>query len=210
MNTVVKIVLALIVAGLAYVTWESVARPVRFDKIQLAREEVLQKQLKKLTTFEEAYENRMGRFANEEELRDFLLNGSIYYVYAEGDYTEAMREQGLTEAAAAARGLIKRDTVWVRALDSLLHGDSNIDHFFAIPGTDKKVTIKTGEIDLVLGLDTIKQSVFEITAPYRDYLGDLDESIIREKEDRVKERANGFPGLRIGSLTEVKKTGNWE
>lgn len=210
MNTVVKIVLALLVAGLAYVTWESVARPVRFDEIQQAREEVLQKQLKRLTTFQEAYENRMGRFANEEELRDFLLNGSVYYIYAEGDYTEAMREQGLTEAAAAARGLIKRDTIWVRAIDSLLHGDSNIDPLFAIPGTDKKVSIKTGEIDLVLGLDTIKQPVFEISTIYRDYLSDLDESIIRDKEERVKERANGFPGLRIGSLTEVKKTGNWE
>lgn len=210
MNTVVKIVLALLVAGLAYVTWESVARPVRFDEIQQAREEVLQKQLKRLTTFQEAYENRMGRFANEEELRDFLLNGSVYYIYAEGDYTEAMREQGLTEAAAAARGLIKRDTIWVRAIDSLLHGDSNIDPLFAIPGTDKKVSIKTGEIDLVLGLDTIKQPVFEISTTYRDYLSDLDESIIRDKEERVKERANGFPGLRIGSLTEVKKTGNWE
>lgn len=210
MNTVVKIVLALLVAGLAYVTWESVARPVRFDEIQQTREEVLQKQLKRLTTFQEAYENRMGRFANEEELRDFLLNGSVYYIYAEGDYTEAMREQGLTEAAAAARGLIKRDTIWVRAIDSLLHGDSNIDPLFAIPGTDKKVSIKTGEIDLVLGLDTIKQPVFEISTTYRDYLSDLDESIIRDKEERVKERANGFPGLRIGSLTEVKKTGNWE
>lgn len=210
MNTVVKIVLALLVAGLAYVTWESVARPVRFDKIQLAREEALQKQLKRLTAFEEAYENRMGRFANEEELRDFLLNGSVYYVYAEGDYTEAMREQGLTEAAAAARGLIKRDTIWVRAIDSLLHGDTNIDPLFTIPGTDKKVNIQTGEIDIVLGLDTIKQPVFEITASYRDYLSDLDESIIREKEERAKERTNGFPGLRIGSLTEVKKTGNWE
>ena len=112
MNKVITGLVALAVLALGYVTIKSVLNPVQFDAKQAEREAILQKQLKKIASYEEAYQSIHGRFATAEELADFLANGRLFYIRAEGEVTEAMREQGLTEAEAARRGMIKRDTVW--------------------------------------------------------------------------------------------------
>lgn len=203
--------LTLVVAvALAYLTVQSVLGPEQFDKTQTKRELVLQKQLKKIASYQEAYEYVNHRFATSEELTDFLQNGKVYYVTAEGEYTEAMREQGLTEAQAAAKGLIKRDTVWLAAKDSLLKDGTDVATIFDILDTQEKIKVDTAYISTVIGRDTISQSVFQATASYEQYLSDLDPERLKQKTAYALERKNGFAGLRIGSLTEIKKTGNWE
>ena len=106
MNKVITGLVALAVLALGYVTIKSVLNPVQFDAKQAEREAILQKQLKKIASYEEAYQSIHGRFATAEELADFLANGRLFYIRAEGEVTEAMREQGLTEAEAARRGMV--------------------------------------------------------------------------------------------------------
>lgn len=210
MNKVWTALVAVAVLALGYVTVKSVLGPVEFDKQQTAREEVLQVQLKKIATYQEAYNSVKGRFASEEELVDFLNNGRLYYIKAEGEITESMREQGLTEAQAVAKGLIRRDTVWIAAKDSLIKDDTDISKLFDVLNTGKRISIALGTLKQEVGKDTIDVSVFEAKVPFEDYLSDLDKTRLKQKQEAAKLKAKGYAGLRIGSLEEVRLTGNWE
>ncbi|MBF1046834.1 hypothetical protein [Porphyromonas sp.] len=211
MKKVILIIVAVAVLALAYVTVQSVLAPVSFDKKQQEIELVLQKQLKKIATYEDAYKSVYDKYADKDELVNFLNNGRVFYIRAEGDYTSAMREQGLSEEDAARRGLIRRDTIWVSAKDSLLKDGTDLVKLFSIPGSDSTIQVVAGTIEQEVGDNKIQVPVFQASAGYQSYLGRLgNDRLVREKIEKANSKANAFAGVRVGSLTEVKTNGNWE
>ena len=182
-----------------------------FDKKQQEIELVLQKQLKKIATYEDAYKSVYDKYADKDELVNFLNNGRVFYIRAEGDYTSAMREQGLSEEDAARRGLIRRDTIWVSAKDSLLKDGTDLAKLFSIPGSDSTIQVVAGTIEQEVGDNKIQVPVFQASAGYQSYLGRLgNDRLVKEKIEKANSKANAFAGVRVGSLTEVKTNGNWE
>ena len=211
MKKVILIIVAVAVLALAYVTVQSVLAPVSFDKKQQEIELVLQKQLKKIATYEDAYKSVYDKYADKDELVNFLNNGRVFYIRAEGDYTSAMREQGLSEEDAARRGLIRRDTIWVSAKDSLLKDGTDLAKLFYIPGSDSTIQVVAGTIEQEVGDNKIQVPVFQASAGYQSYLGRLgNDRLVKEKIEKANSKANAFAGVRVGSLTEVKTNGNWE
>ncbi|QUB42769.1 hypothetical protein [Porphyromonas sp. oral taxon 275] len=211
MKKVILIIVAVAVLALAYVTVQSVLAPVSFDKKQQEIELVLQKQLKKIATYEDAYKSVYDKYADKDELVNFLNNGRVFYIRAEGDYTSAMREQGLSEEDAARRGLIRRDTIWVSAKDSLLKDGTDLAKLFSIPGSDSTIQVVAGTIEQEVGDNKIQVPVFQASAGYQSYLGRLgNDRLVKEKIEKANSKANAFAGVRVGSLTEVKTNGNWE
>lgn len=211
MKKVILIIVAVAVLALAYVTVQSVLAPVSFDKKQQEIELVLQKQLKKIATYEDAYKSVYDKYADKDELVNFLNNGRVFYIRAEGDYTSAMREQGLSEEDAARRGLIRRDTIWVSAKDSLLKDGTDLAKLFSIPGSDSTIQVVAGTIEQEVGDNKIQVPVFQASASYQSYLGRLgNDRLVKEKIEKANSKANAFAGVRVGSLTEVKTNGNWE
>ena len=211
MKKVILIIVAVAVLALAYVTVQSVLAPVSFDKKQQEIELVLQKQLKKIATYEDAYKSVYDKHADKDELVNFLNNGRVFYIRAEGDYTSAMREQGLSEEDAARRGLIRRDTIWVSAKDSLLKDGTDLAKLFSIPGSDSTIQVVAGTIEQEVGDNKIQVPVFQASAGYQSYLGRLgNDRLVKEKIEKANSKANAFAGVRVGSLTEVKTNGNWE
>ena len=211
MKKVILIIVAVAVLALAYVTVQSVLAPVSFDKKQQEIELVLQKQLKKIATYEDAYKSVYDKYADKDELVNFLNNGLVFYIRAEGDYTSAMRDQGLSEEDAARRGLIRRDTIWVSAKDSLLKDGTDLAKLFSIPGSDSTIQVVAGTIEQEVGDNKIEVPVFQASASYQSYLGRLgNDRLVKEKIEKANSKANAFAGVRVGSLTEVKTNGNWE
>ena len=208
---IVLIALAVIVMG--YLCVMSIVTPENFKKEQAQREAVIEKRLKDIATYEIAYKENFGKFATADELVEFLTNGKIFYINAEGDYTDEMREKGITEKQAAAQGLIKRDTTYMSARDSLLKNGEDPRELIMVPGfPDHRSEIETATIQQEVGNDTINMSVFQAQVPMEVYLAGMDKHILSTKISDAKARNNGagYPGLRIGSLKEVKTTGNWE
>ena len=211
MKEVILIIVAVAVLALAYVTVQSVLAPVSFDKKQQEIELVLQKQLKKIATYEDAYKSVYDKYADKDELVNFLNNGRVFYIRAEGDYTSAMRDQGLSEEDAARRGLIRRDTIWVSAKDSLLKDGTDLAKLFSIPGSDSTIQVVAGTIEQEVGDNKVEVPVFQASASYQSYLGRLgNDRLVKEKIEKANSKANAFAGVRVGSLTEVKTNGNWE
>ena len=213
MKKILSVILVIAVVALGYMCYTSISTPVKFNSEQAKREALIQKQLKKIAELEDAFKNVNRRYATSDELKAFLQTGKVYYINAKGDYTDQMREDGLSEQAAAAKGLIQRDTVWVSAQDSLLGEYPSVDAVFSVAGFEEKsVDIQTATIEQIIGTDTIPVSVFQAAVPMEIYLHDLDAKILANKVAEAKARYNGkgYPGLAIGSLEEVKNTGNWE
>ncbi|GAD05416.1 hypothetical protein [Porphyromonas crevioricanis] len=212
MNKLIKVLVGIAALVMIYLTVMSILTPVQFDKKQKEREVLIQKQLKGIATLQQAYEGIFGKYADAAHLRWFFQEGRIYYINAEGEYTDDMRDKGLSEREAARQGLLRRDTVWVPVIDTLLVGSGiTPDNLLDVPGSsDKKITIETGSINQEVGNDTIAVPVYRAYVKFVDYLGDMDHVILQQKIRASEERVKGFPGLVIGSLEEVKNTGNWE
>lgn len=209
-----KVILALVVVAAAvmvFLTTMSIINPVRFDREQQKREVVLQKQLKAIATLEQAYYDVYGTYASPRHLQWFMQEGKIYTVMAEGEYTDAMREQKMSEREAARLGLITRDTTWIPVKDSLLLGSGfSASNIFTYKDNKEAIKLEIGKVDEIIGIDTVSASVFQATIPFTEYLDGLDKVRLQQKISKAQERVDGYPGLRIGSLKEVKNTGNWE
>lgn len=217
MKTLFKLLLGVAVVVMAYLATMSIVTPDKFDKTQKKREAIIAKRLKDISNYEVAYKTVHGKFATAQELVDFLDHGRLYYINAKGDYTDAMREKGITEQEAAAKGLIQRDTVYVSAKDSLLRNTNikdpnNLLNIQLTNSLTAHVTIDTATVQQIIGQDTINVPTFQAQVPMEQYLGDLDSKLRKEKEFDAKSRyeGKGYPGMRIGSLTEFKLSGNWE
>lgn len=213
MKTVIKVLLVLAVVLMGYVFVRSITTPVKFKRERERIEHNIATRLKDIATYENAFRNVHGRFATAEELVTFLESGEILYIRAEGDYTDEMREKGLSESQAAHQGLIRRDTLHMAAKDSLLKGSIEPRDVVRVPGfPEEMIEIHTAHIDQVVGSDTVKVPVFAAQVPMDVYLKNLDAVQRAVAIHDAKERNNGkgYPGLKLGSLDEVKTTGNWE
>ena len=213
MKTLIRVLIGVAVVVMAYLCVMSIYTPVQFDREQKKREQVIEERLKELTQYQLAYKSVHGTFASGDQLVDFLQNGRIYYVNAEGDYTDAMREKGLSEAEAARQGLIQRDTVYVSAKDSLLRQGVDPAELIKVPGMpDDMIDIQASVVNQYIGTDTIPVSVFMMAGPMDVYMRGMDPQLVAAKKDEAVARNNGkgYPGLVIGSLEELKTTGNWE
>lgn len=113
----------------------------------------------------------------------------------------------MTEKEAVKKGLIKRDTVWVIAKDTLFGANYNVDDLKMVPGTNIQFDMDTATLTSGSGY-TIK--VFEAGVKYDDYLGDLNQQLVVNLKDKAN-KLGKYPGLRVGSLTEINNNaGNWE
>ena len=110
------------------------------------------------------------------------------------------------------QGLIRRDTIWVSAKDSLLKDGTDIAKLFTIPNNpDSSIQVVASFIKQEVGDTEIEVPVFQASASYYSYLLPLgNERRIKEKVEAANAKTNAFAGLRVGSLSEVKTNGNWE
>mgnify|MGYP000758572932 FL=1 len=113
----------------------------------------------------------------------------------------------MTEQEAVKKGLIRRDTVWVTAVDTLFGSGYNVDDMRNVPGANVQFSMDTATLTSGSGY-TVK--VFQCGVLYDDYLGDLDKQLVYNLKDKA-EKMNKYQGLRVGSIEEINNNaGNWE
>jgi hypothetical protein len=208
MKIVIKVLLAAAIGLLLYMCYESVMTPIRFEKESDARKDVIVARLMEIRRVQVEYKNRNGvHAANFDELATFLNEERLPFVLREGTLTDEQLEKGITEQEAARQGLIRRDTFWVVAKDTLLGRDYDVANMRIVPGTNVEFEMDTITITSTSGYSV---QVFECGVKYEHYLGDLDPQLLAniKLKDVAYER---YQGLRVGSLTEINNyAGNWE
>ena len=211
MKTVIQVILLAAIIVLGYLLWESINKPIRFNKLKDQREQAAIQRLKDIRAAQVAYKVEHGRFTGDfDTLIDFLKTDSFTVVKAIGSVPDSMIEElGRKEAELRAlrSGLISRDTIKLSVKDSLFHTGYYLDSLKFVPFTNAQ-TWQLGAGELITG--KLKVPVFEAKIPYDILLSGLDRQlIINYKETR--EAITGYAGLKVGSLEELtNNSGNWE
>ena len=185
---------------LIYALYESVMRPVRFNKAVDQRTAVAVDRLKDIRTLQVAYKSQTGRFLSTlDSLVDYYHNGQLVVVKQIGSEDDSV---------AVAQKLVRRDSILIFVRDTLLKDRAAlVDSIKYIPFSGGVKTNMETVVKLVSGINV---PLFEAYMPYDDLLKGLNRHLIvnlrAEKED-----LNRYPGLKVGSVTSPNNNaGNWE
>ena len=195
-----------------YQLFDMIMNPIRFKKEQVHRYQETVDELKRIRTAQIAYKNEFGKYTPDlNELKRFIKEGSMTVIRREGEVHDTIYlQQGnnlvKAERVALELGLIKRDTIKVKILDSLFRG-YDLKRFGVVPFTKgKKFEMDTGSIEA--GGITIH--VFEAKVNNLVLLTGLDKQLILNLNDNAIKNKK-FPGLKVGSLDENNNNeGNWD
>jgi hypothetical protein len=212
MKTVIQVVLLAAIIVLGYLLWESINKPIRFNREKDRREDATIQRLKDIRSAQLAYRAEYNKFTGDfDTLITFLKTDSFRVVKAIGSVPDSMIEELgriKAERQALLDGLISRDTVRLSVKDSLFRAGYHIDSLRYVPFTNGYI------FELGAGLiqtgSKVQVRVFEAKVPYDVLLDGLNRQlIINYKETR--EKITGYPGLKVGSLEEAtNNAGNWE
>ena len=185
MNNILKIGLAVLILVLAYFTYETIAKPIRFQQEKKVRYSAVIKRLKDIrkaeTTYKSVYNVYTGSF---DTLLNFLKNDSLRLIKKIGQIPDELLDS-ITEKQAVKMGMIVRDTLYIPVHDSILQ-KVDIDSLPYIPYTNgAKFKLQAGEIEV----SQTKQQVFEC------------------KDSKPFDPSQV---LKVGSMVEVSTSGNWE
>jgi len=197
-NNIIKVLLVVIIVVLAYMVYDSIMEPVKFNKEVARRDEIVVQALKDIRSAEMGFKTIHGRYtANFDTLIDFLKTGQIPEVKIVPDPNDTTFTKTI------------RDTIgYVPVLDSLYGKRLNFDvnRIKYIPFTKNKVfKLNAGVIEK----GGVKVNVFEASAIYKEYLADMNTQMVTNLI-ASKEQIDRFAGLKVGSMTEASTDGNWE
>lgn len=208
MKVTLKILLAVAVVLLAYMCYRSIMGPIEFKDERGRRENLIKARLIDIRKAQIEYKNiHKVHAANFDELSKFLKDEKLPFLIKEGVLTDEQLEKGMTEKEAVKKGLIRRDTVWVTAVDTLFGKGYNVDDLRNVPGANVQFTMDTATLTSGSGY-TVK--VFQCGVLYDDYLGDLNKQEVYNLKDKASKMGK-YAGLRVGSVEEINNNaGNWE
>jgi len=196
--TIIKVVLAIIIVVLAYLIYESIMRPVRFNAATSDRETKVVARLIDLRTSQQFFKRQHNRYtASFDTLISFLTKGEIPVVRMIPDPNDTTFTRTISDTLG-----------YVKVADSLFSNRPNfkIDSLRYIPYSDGiQFEIAAGQIDR----GGIQVGVYEIKAPYSTYMKGLDRQLVTNLT-KSKEDIDRYPGLKVGSMEEPSTDGNWE
>jgi len=196
--TIIKVVLSIIIVVLAYMIYDSIMRPVRFNEAASAREVKVIARLIDLRTVQQFYKRDHNKYtASFDNLINFLKTGKIPVVKMIPDPNDTTFSKTISDTLG-----------YVKVADSLFNNRPNfsLDSLKYIPFSDGIIfDLAAGEIDR----GGIKVGVYEIKAPYIAYMKGLDRQLVINLT-KSKEDIDRYPGLKVGSMEEPSTDGNWE
>lgn len=208
MRKVLQLVLALAAIAMAYLLYDSIMKPIRFEKERKQRYEAVIENLKDIRKAQVAYKDVHNRYtAGLDTLIGFVKYDSLPLVKAIGnipeEYIDSLKSRSKAEKLALKQGIISRDTIRVSVKDSLFGENYNVDKLPIIPySQNKKFEMDVGEVT-ASGLPV---KVFEAKAPSEVILHGMNERLIATYND-----GKDYPGLKVGSLSKANNNaGNWE
>jgi len=211
LKNIVRIILGIATIGLAYLLFNSIMEPQRYETLRKLREEIVIDRLKDIRTTQIAFRNAHGRYISTmDSLIMFLEEGRLPTVRRTGQIPEEM-----TEAEALRAGLIRRDTIFSNAYEMLFPDRDKAAHLASlkyIPFTDRTIefTMETGFIQRGSAEASIEVAVIEVSAPWKAFMREPEwRQLVVNATARAKD-INRFPGRKFGSMTDPVTEGNWE
>ncbi len=217
MNKWLKIGLQVVFVGviffLGYALLGSIAKPIFFNEKYEGRYDLVKEKMIKIRDVQIAYQTNYGKYTNNfDTLVEFIRNDSLILIKAEGSVPDSIYTKATSKLEAELRalelGLISRDTIKISVMDSLFSKPYDIDTLRFIPFSSKEKTFQLNA-SIIKTLSKVDMPVFELKVHNNSYLTGLDEQLIINKNDAARDNEK-YPGLIVGSMTEVSVNGNWD
>lgn len=210
MRTVIQVLLFVAAVALAYFIYQSIQRPITFERERTARYSATIERLKDIRKAQVAFREVNGRFTGDwDTLINFVKYDSLRIVRRIGTLTDSMVEKGITERRAMQMGLIIRDTIRESVLHTVFGDNFNAEALKIVPIPDTTAFFYLGATVITTG-SGIKVPIFEARAHNNVILRDLDRQLVINLNDQ-RRMQNRYPGLKVGSLIETNNNaGNWE
>jgi len=213
MKKIFQILLFIAIIALAYLSYQSINKPLEFGKIQEQRYERIIDQLKDIRKAQGAYKEVNGKYTGSfDTLISFIKTDSMPLIKSIGSLTDEQVEAGMTEKEAVKKGFITRDTIKISALDTIFGKEYAIENLKYVPFTKGQHEFKLGAGVFITG-SQVKVQVFKARVSnmiiFEDIFEEYSEEIKELNGNRI--RLNKYPGLMVGSLEEANNNaGNWE
>ncbi len=210
MKIVYQVLLLIAAVVITYFIYDSIQRPIEFEKAKKARYTVTVERLKDIRKAQIAYKDVYGQFTGSwDTLINFVANDSVRNVRKIGELTDSMIEAGLSERKAIELGLLIRDTVRISVIEAVFGGVLNADDLKMVPVPGSPSEFHLASTIIITG-SGISVPVFEAKAHNNVILNGLNSQLIINLNDRSRTNEK-YPGLRVGSVVEtVNNAGNWE
>ena len=210
MRTIIQILLFIVAVVLAFFIYQSIQRPIDFEKARKARYEVTIERLKDIRKAQEAYKGVYGKYTGSwDTLINFVMNDSVKNVRKVGELTDSMIEAKISEKKAIEMGLLIRDTIKENVRESLFGKDFDAKQLKYVPIQDTVAEFFLAASSITTG-SGIVVPVFEARVHNNIILKNLDPQLIINLNDQRRTNEK-YPGLKVGSLTEAaNNAGNWE
>ncbi|MDN4754141.1 hypothetical protein QYZ87_06310 [Porphyromonadaceae bacterium W3.11] len=234
MKIITRILLTIAIIGLGWACFSSIQGPIDFKRTKDSRDQAIIKELQDIRKAQVAYKQTYNvHAASFAELKKWLESGSVRSVRKEMELTEDQLKKGMTEEKAVeivkkakatgkwneaekeglsivkdgVRRSFTRDTVLVDAMSAVFPNGRDLSRFGYVPGTDIMFDMDTASVQTQSGFNI---KIFQASVLFKDYLNDLNQNELANLIDK-KEQLGHFPGLKVGSLTEINNNaGNWE
>ncbi len=213
-KTITQIVLAIVVVVLAYVLYDSIMTPVRFDETRLAREKAVIERISDIRSAQRGYKQVYGKYTGSfDTLINFVLTAEMEF---ERQLVSSDDSVGLAKLKKARKKNIEKFTV--KAIDTVFGAKkltpAQIEQLRYVPfsaqangGEVKEFIMGAGVVEV----GNVKIPVFEARAPYKMFLLDLNEQLLINLIDEQKNVLYKYPGIKVGDLNQATNdAGNWE
>ncbi|WP_081211543.1 hypothetical protein [Salegentibacter sediminis] len=209
MRLAIQLLLWVVIIGLAYLTFDAVYQPIQFNKVKQKRYAKVIENLKDIREAELAYKEVTGEFQGDFDKLVQFLDTAEFAITQRRDTTVLDEEYKKTYGVDQYLEKVLIDTLgFVSVKDSLFKGDrERYTEMINVPveGVDAEFeleagTMKKGDRDI---------PVFEAKVAKSVILADQDKDLVlQENEIQSVDDVNGRY-IRVGSMEEIKTTGNW-
>lgn len=213
-KTIIQILLAVVMVAMAYLLYDSIMSPVRFDKIRIAREKAVIERITDIRSAQRGFKQVNGRYTGSfDTLINFVLTAEMEF---ERQLVSSDDSVGLAKLKKARKKNIEKFTV--KAIDTVFGAKKltpeQVEQLRFIPnsaasneGTPKEFIMGAGSV--MVG--NVSVPVFEAKAPYKSFLLDQDEQLLVNLIDEQKNVLYRYPGIKVGDLNQATNdAGNWE
>jgi len=198
----IRIGLWVVVVGMAFLVYNSIASKIEFEDETSRRRQLVIERLIDVRTAQLAHKSVNSAYANSfRELLKFVKQDSFPLVKAIGTVPDT-----LSEEEAVQMGLVSRDTTYMSVQDSIFSTSYLKEHslpfyvdslpYVPFGGNGEVFEFKAGEIEK----GKVKVKVFWVFAKF---------AIIYFGLDTDNEAIDLEDGLGVGSMDEPSTSGNW-
>ena len=228
MKTVINLVLAACVIGLAYICFGSIMGPINFENEKSVRDKAIIARLIDIRKAQQEYRSlHQGAYTdNFDSLIAFVKTAKLPFIMKVGSLTDDQLNNGMTEKKAMAiinkakktgkwnevekEGLqnFRRDTMWVAVLDTIFTKGFNPDSLPCVPYGNG------ARFEMAIRKDTTKSgaplNLFQAQVSYDTYLKGINDQELLNLKD-LQSKLGKYCGLRVGDIeTPNNNAGNWE